>query len=81
MAPHCDLIMVFMDPIGGGLCSRTMNVVESLNEQADAAQRTKYVSQFVTCYSSVFLKVHYLSNRYSIKDVSILFRSADTYSL
>lgn len=30
---HCDLVLVFFDPIGQALCERTMGVVEKLNDQ------------------------------------------------
>lgn len=29
----CDLILVFFDPMGQALCKRTLNIVESLNEE------------------------------------------------
>jgi GTP1/Obg family GTP-binding protein len=34
MAEIVDLILVFLDPIGQALCSRTMNVVADLNVRA-----------------------------------------------
>jgi hypothetical protein len=32
-AEHCDLVLVFFDPIGQALCERTMMVVEQLNDR------------------------------------------------
>eukprot|EP00899_Mesostigma_viride_P020512 jgi/Mesvir1/28462/Mv15884-RA.2 len=33
LANHTDMILVFLDPMGKGLCERTMSVVEKLNKQ------------------------------------------------
>ena len=33
MADHVDMMLVFMDPTGQALCTRTMNVVKMLNEK------------------------------------------------
>jgi predicted GTPase len=33
LAEHVDMVLVFLDPIGQALCTRTMNVVERLNEK------------------------------------------------
>lgn len=40
MAQHADLVFVFLDPMGQALCSRTMNVVKSLNQ--DHYDKMKY---------------------------------------
>ena len=42
MASHCDLVMCFMDPMGQALSTRTMNVVQRLNEDKTLALKTKY---------------------------------------
>ncbi|CAK4673752.1 unnamed protein product [Aphanomyces euteiches] len=42
MAAHADLIFVFLDPMGQALCSRTMQVVKSLNENGQYADKMKY---------------------------------------
>lgn len=41
LAQHADMILVFMDPVGQALCTRTMNVVRAL-DQAKFGDKIKY---------------------------------------
>lgn len=45
MAELSDLVLVFLDPIGQALCSRTMNVVEDLNKRGHSDKMRYYLTK------------------------------------
>lgn len=48
LAQLADLILVFLDPIGQALCSRTMDVVKALNDRG-YHDKMRYVSLMLVC--------------------------------
>lgn len=48
LAPLADLILVFLDPIGQALCSRTMNVVKQLNDRGHYERMRYYLTKVDT---------------------------------